>query len=344
MLTCAMLLTLLVPGLLWPREILRDTTFDLPLPALSRLLGRGRHSPVVGEEAWLATNFGIETPLPAAALRLLGDGGAPGHDEWICLDPVHLRLQEWAVIPDDPAALALTAEEDAALRDAVAPLFGDLGELVASAPGRWHLHLNHRANIETRPLSDAIGRSVEPTLPGGVQGAEWRRTLAEAQPLLHAHRVNRERIKAGRTTVNHLWPWGAGRLPEKAQRNFDVILTKDPVLKGLGVLAGSEVASPPTHHIKTNGNTLIKLDQLTAASAALDAMAWREALATLEADWIAPAVAAATRGAVSPCNAPHGVRLTFVATGTDRALEVKASRTDLWRFWRKPLALAELEP
>jgi hypothetical protein len=337
MLTWAMHLTLLVPGLLWPREILRDTTYDLPLPALSLLLGRGRRTPLADEEAWLATAFGIDAPLPAAALRLLADGGKPGGDEWMCLDPVHLRLHEWAVIPDDPATLALTTGEDAALRDAVAPLFASLGELVASAPGRWHLHLNRPADIETRPLSDAIGRSVEPTLPGGAQGAEWRRILAEAQPLLHAHPVNRERVAAGRGAINHLWPWGAGRLPETAQRNFDLIWTDDPVLKGLGVLAGSEVAPPPARHVKTNVRTLVKLDQLTAASAALDAMAWREALAALETDWIAPTVATATRGAVPS-------RLTFIATGTDRAFRVDAARADLWRFWRKPLPLAELAP
>lgn len=326
-------LTLLVPGLLWPREILRDTTFDLPLPALSRLLGRGRRTPLAGEEAWLAGAFGIDTPLPAAALRLLADGGKPGSDEWICLDPVHLRLHEWAVIPDDPAALALTAEEDAALRDTVAPLFADLGELVASAPGRWHLHLNQPAAIETRPLSDAVGRAVEPTLPGGPQGAEWRRLLAEAQPLLHAHGVNRERIKAGRTTVNHLWPWGGGRLPQNASQPFDLIWTDDPALKGLGALAGIDVAPPPARYTEAEGRVLAKLDQLVASSTAFDAMAWREALAKLENDWLAPAL----RGGVPP-------RLTFVASGHDRAMEVTLSAADRWRFWRKPLALAQLEP
>jgi hypothetical protein len=328
-------LTLLVPGLLWPREILRDTTFDLPLPALSLLLGRGRRAPLADEEAWLADSFGVDAPLPAAALRLLADGGKPGGDEWLCLDPVHLRLHEWAVIPDDPATLALTTGEDAALRDTVAPLFASLGELLASAPGRWHLHLTQPADIETRPLPDAVGRAVEPTLPGGAQGAEWRRLLAEAQPLLHAHRVNRERIKAGRGTVNHLWPWGGGRLPQNALRPFDRIWTDDPVLKGLGMLAGIEVAPPPARYTRSAGRTLVRLDQLAGASASLDALAWREALAALEADWIAPAVAAATRGAVPP-------RLTFIATGADRAFRVDAARADLWRFWRKPLPLAGL--
>jgi hypothetical protein len=335
MLTWAMHLTLLVSGLLWPREILRDTTFDLPLPALSRLLGRGRRTPLAGEEAWLATAFGIDPPLPAAALRLLGDGGKPGGDEWLCLDPVHLRLHEWAVIPDDPATLGLTVEEDAALREAVAPLVADFGELVASAPGRWHLHLNQPAAIETRPLSDAIGRAVEPTLPGGPQGGEWRRLLAEAQPLLHAHPVNRERIKAGRTTINHLWPWGEGRLPDRASRNFDRVLTNDPVLRGLAMLAGCTAAAVPECHDQSNGRTLVKLDQLCAASASLDAMSWRQALAQLETDWFAPAVATA-RGGVSR-------RLTFVASGADRAFAVSATGAGLWRFWRRPRSLAELE-
>ncbi|MBI5786725.1 MAG: hypothetical protein HZA64_14840 [Rhodocyclales bacterium] len=325
-------LTLLVPGLLWPREILRDTTFDLPLPALSRLLGRGRRTPLAGEETWLADTFGVAAPLPAAALRLLADGGKPGGDEWICLDPVHLRLHEWAVIPDAPATLALTVEEDAALRDSVAPLFAGLGELVASAPGRWHLHLIRPAAIETRPLSDAIGRAVEPTLPGGPQGAEWRRLLAEVQPLLHAHEVNRERIKAGRTTVNHLWPWGGGRLPQNAQRPFDRVWTDDPVLQGLAVLAGSEVAPPPADFTEAPGRVLVKLDQLVASSTSFDALTWRAALAKLEADWLAPAL----RGGASP-------RLTFVASGHDRALAVTLSTTDRWRFWKKPLKLAELD-
>lgn len=330
-----MQLTLLVPGLVWPREILRDTTFDLPLPALSRLLGRARLRPLAGADAWLIEAFGIHGPLPAAALRLLGDGGKPGRDDWLCLDPVHLRLQEWAVIPDEPATLNLSAEEDAALRDSIAPLFADFGELVASAPGRWHLHLARPADIETKPLSDAVGRAVEPSLPGGPQGAEWRRRLAEVQPLLHGHEVNRLRVQAGRATVNHLWPWGGGHLPAQAKGTFDRVLTLDPVLRGLATLAGCAVAEAPNRYEAQPGHTLVKLDQLASASVSRDAMAWRQALAQLEADWLAPAVAA-TAGGVSR-------RLTFVAGG-ERAFEATATGAGLWRFWKPPVKLADAEP
>jgi hypothetical protein len=36
------MLTLIVPGLIWTRQALADLTFDLPLPAFTTLLGRGR--------------------------------------------------------------------------------------------------------------------------------------------------------------------------------------------------------------------------------------------------------------------------------------------------------------
>jgi hypothetical protein len=330
-----MLLTLLVPGLIWPREILRDTTFDLPLPALTGLLGRARLRPLTDMEAWLAAAFGLTAPLPAAALRLLGDGGQPGHDDWLCLDPAHLRLQEWAVIPDAPSTLALSAEEDAALRHAVAPLFADFGTLVAPVPGRWYLQLTRPARIETKPLPAAVGHAVEPALPGGPDGAEWRRRLAEVQPLLHTHEVNRLRAQAGRATVNHLWPWGPGRLPDSARCAFDRVLTDDSVLHGLAMLAGCAVAELPARYAPEPGKTLVKLDPLSANAITRDALAWRDALAQLEADWFAPAVAAARSGA------SH--RLTFIADG-ERAFEAAATGAGLWRFWRKPKNLADIIP
>lgn len=330
-------LTLLVPGLLWPREILRDTTFDLPLPALSRLLGRGRRWSLPGEEAWQADMFDLDEPLPAAALRLLGDGGWPGDATWLCLDPVHLRVAERMIIVDDPSRLALTAEEDAALRQAVAPLFEPLGEMVAPRPGHWHLRMTAPAMIETRPLYQAAGRPAEPTLPGGADGPAWRKLLAEAQPLLHAHPVNRVREANGRPTVNTLWPWGPGRLPAPAshgtRRSFDRIWADEPILKGLAVRAGISCETPPARFTMASGRVLARLDHLSGSLAYFDAMSWREALTRLEADWLAPALAALRSGRCG--------RLTLIATGHDRATALAATPHDLWRFWRPAVTLAD---
>ncbi|HMX17394.1 MAG TPA: hypothetical protein PKD29_11115, partial [Rhodocyclaceae bacterium] len=56
-----MRLTLLLPGLLWPAQALRDLSFDLPLPALAALLGRGRVAVdgPASPAAWMANSFGM---------------------------------------------------------------------------------------------------------------------------------------------------------------------------------------------------------------------------------------------------------------------------------------------
>jgi hypothetical protein len=336
MLTWAMHLTLLVPGLLWPREILRDTTFDLPLPALSLLLGRGRRLRLADEAAWLAGAFGLAAPLPAASLRLLGDGGVPGNDDWLCLDPVGLRIGERTIVMDDPATLALQADEDAALRQLVAPLLADLGELVAPHPGRWHLRLLHPVRLEAPSLAAAVGRQLAPDLPGGADGRAWRHRLAELQTLLHAHPVNRARLAAGRPTVDSLWPWGGGRLPATAAASFTACWTREPLLAGLARLAGLAPEGPPQAFSPAAGRVLARLDALEPALATFSADAWRQDLVGLESRWFAPAAAALRDGRLDG--------LCLIGGGHEAALRVDIRRRDLWRFWRKPLPLAEALP
>lgn len=327
-------LTLLVPGLLWPRGILRDTTFDLPLPALEKLLGRGRRSRFASEEAWLARSFGVDTPMTAAALRLLGDRGDAGACDWLCLDPVHLRLDERTIILDDPARLELDSEEDAALRQSMAPLFAHLGEIVATAPGRWHLRLAQPADIETAELPRTIGRQVDPMLPGGTEGAAWRQLLAEAQPVLHDHAVNRRREDAGRPTVSALWPWGGGRLPLAMQTPYRTLWSDDPLLKGLSALSGMLSKPMPPRFTVVRGRVLARFEGLAGSLSSLDAMSWRESLVGLEDNWLAPSLSAIGDGVLR--------RLTLVMSGHDRAVQITVERRDLWRFWRKPVSLAEL--
>lgn len=329
-----MQLTLLVPGLLLPEPVLNDMVFDLAAPALSLLLGRGQR--IETDADWQARAFGLAPPLPAAALRKVGSGGtAPG--TWICLDPVHWEVTREGVSLADPARLALDAGEAAALVAAVAPLFADWGELEASHPQRWELRLSRSLLLETRPLPDCIGLRVDPALPGGLDGAEWRRRLAEAQTLLHAHQVNRQRDGLGKPVVNSLWPWGQGALPEQAHTDFDAVWSDDPVVAGLCALAAVPCLAPPAAYQPASGNVLCRLDHLLHPALALNAMNWRNALLALERDWIAPAVAALKSG---ECQA-----LRLIGTdihGAPRAVLHSLVRGNLWRFWRRPLPLAAL--
>ena len=65
-----------------------------------------------------------------------------------------------------------------------------------------------------------------------------------------------------------------------------------------------------------------------------DAIVWRDELARLEADWLAPALDALRNGRLGA--------LRLIAPGEFAAAELQISRHDLWKFWRKPRALAEL--
>ncbi len=212
------MLTLIVPGLIWTRQALADLTYDLPLPAFTTLLGRGRlrHLPPRSTAALLAEASGLTAPLPSAALRWRALNEASGTDEncdWLCLDPVRLRLDQRSVTVNDPQHLDLSGEESAALAVSLAPTFAGLGQLEVVSPGHWNLRLLAGAPA-FQPLPEAAGRAASP-LPLDAAYAPWRHALNEAQMVLHAHPVNQARDAAGKPVINSLWPWGGGRLPER---------------------------------------------------------------------------------------------------------------------------------
>lgn len=334
-----MQLTLMLPGLLLPAEIRTDTLFDLQAPALSRLLGHATRTTCEGD--WLAAAFGLSGPLPTAALRRHGaknrivDAGDTLTGAAICLDPVHLRVSREGISLADPADLRLDAEEADALIAALAPLFADLGQLAASAPGHWELALNRLPQLETRPLPDGIGTPVDPRLPGGEDGREWRRLLAEAQTVLHAHPVNQKREKQGLSTINSLWPWGPGLIPEIMKTGFTNALSNDPVLAGLCALAGLKHQPASSRFEPGQGQILAHDTRLFGPARALDAMTWRTTLLSLERDWFAPALAALKSGACQ--------ELRLVGNGFGSPdIEFTVSRRALWRFWRRPRPLTEL--
>lgn len=322
-------LTLYLPGLLLPVEILENITYDLSTPTLSRLLGCATRREM--PDAVPTHLFGLDT-LPAAALRKVG-AGRTAQGEWLCLDPVRWQVSAEGVTLDDPARLELDAAESDDLLAAVRPLFADWGELSASAPGCWELQLQRPLALETQALQQAIHQPVDPRLPGGADGPAWRLLIAEAQTLLHAHPVNRRREEADRPTINSLWPWGSGVSPANVRPVFDAIWSNDPVMAGLCKLAGIPCLAPPERFQSFSGRVLAILDNLAGPARTFDALAWREALLTLEQHWLAPAVA--NRSTLRLVGSRFGAAPAHVA------FEYK--RGDRLRFWRKPRPLTELK-
>ncbi|MCF8197695.1 MAG: hypothetical protein K9J42_02925 [Sulfuritalea sp.] len=329
------MLTLIVPGLMWTRQALADLTYDLPLPAFSTLLGKGmlRHTPPQDTASILSALSGIGTPLPAAALRQYALFGHPGDAEWLCLDPVRLHFQERSLAVDDPGRLALTEIEARALAVSLAPTFGEFGQLEVIQPQIWNLRLSSKAP-EFNDLPAAIGRSAMP-LPLAPAYAPWRNAINEAQMQLHAHPVNQAREAAGQPQVNSLWPWGGGSLPDPCTCNYDVILSTNPVARGIARVLQIDDAILPKSFNATNARApLAVYDSIEQPARSGDAMIWREQLSQFEAEWLAPALQAMRSGRLD--------RLRLFAPGDSASAELQVRRQDLWCFWRKPRSLSEL--
>jgi hypothetical protein len=303
------------------------------LPAFATLLGAGRvdRHPSADGAAALAARLGLAAPLPFAALRRLALRDDAGDHEWLCLDPVRLDFAERSVVVGDPVRLALSAAEAEALAVSLAPTFAGLGRLEAIAPPHWTLRLDRPAPPFT-PLPEAIGRSASP-LPPGDAHAPWRRALSEAQMILHAHPVNREREALGRPLVNSLWPWGGGRLPTAVATSLAAIHGDAPAVAGLARLLGlSGSERPERFGPATDRATLVMHAALELPAQSGDALAWREEASRLEAGWLAPALDALRHGGLDG--------LVLVAPGEQASFELRVAPRDLWKFWRRPQSLA----
>lgn len=335
------MLTLIVPGLIWTRQALADLTYDLPLPAFTTLLGRGRltHRPPRSTAATLAEICRLAAPLPAAALRRLALRQHPGDDDWLCLDPVRLRFEQHSLIVDDPQRLELTSDEANALAVSLAPTFAGLGQLEVISPHAWNLRLSAAAPA-FQDLPEAVGRSAA-LLPLDAAHAAWRHAISEAQMQLHAHPVNQAREAAGRSPVNSLWPWGGGRLPEFDNSApispHDALWSDDPVAHGIARLLQIDGSALPAGFNRAVARRPLAVHHaLDHPARTADATIWREQLARFEADWLAPALGALRSGRLGT--------LRLIAPGDLATAELQVGRHDLWKIWRKPRALSELVP
>lgn len=344
-------LTLFAPELLWPDPDDRAVWDGLDCPALALLFARCRVtvSPRRSAERTLMELFGHTTDLACAPVRLLGEHGMfqddVGRADWIAADPVHLRLEQERLVLAGGEMLDIDDEEAAALADALNSHFLDLGTFRAATPNRWYLQLaggrssDALLRLDSPTPSAVAGRSVESLLTELTEEREVRRFLNEAQTMLHAHPVNQQRDAAGRATINSLWLWGGGRLPQRTGTGmeFDTVYSADALVRGLARFnrmtelppvdgADALFAAAPVQH------ALAILDDLSGPVQYEDGAGYRRALLDLESRWFRPAWRALADGRLG--------RLNLLAPCAFGRLNWEAGRSTTWRFWHpaKPLA------
>ena len=310
-------------------------------PALELLLARGRRTSNERRnyEQWIAAACGLgeETELPAGALTLLAEGGAPGEAVWMRADPVHLRLGRTDLSFVPAAAFDLDALESEALTGALNRHFAGEPEFRAVAPRHWCARLAAAPRLSVLSTAEVAGRDVDANLPQGEDAKLWHARLNEIQMLLHGHPVNEAREARGAPEVNSEWFWGAGKIPAGCEFRWRSVSADEPVVRGLALRAERRAQTLPQSaeawlaQLPEEGRHLAVLDALRVPLALGDAAAWDARLAALEAQWFAPLLVALRKGRIG--------MLTLHAPDGRDALACETVRGDLRRFWRraKPL-------
>ena len=313
-------LTLVVPGLFGPPG-LRATDFSmLNCAGLELLLARATVEPVPakGLEATLFNLMGVQSDpaqdLPIAAVTRLADADAMPNmkhammvgEWWIRADPVHLRADQVHLVLMDSYMLSITREEADVMIAQFNTFFASDGwYLEALHPERWYLRLPQDPGVRTYDVTEVLGRHIDGFLPSGAHGKRWHTVLNEIQMLFHASPVNQARQMRGAASINSVWLWGGGYLPQAISTTaWSAIWSNEPMANGLARLAGilhasvpeslgawlSVSASPRTRSKGATSAHLIVLDDGYRDALYGDVSAWGAVMERMATQWFTPLV------------------------------------------------------
>ncbi|MEZ5465209.1 MAG: phosphoglycerate mutase [Lysobacteraceae bacterium] len=210
-----------------------------PVPVgslLSRCLPRGDSLTLEpGDEAQLMRHVDVlPRRLSMAAVSRQYDCGDALGSSWLRADPVLMQADMTTGRLMAHGNLALTPADVESLLRPLKPLFGDEGFPIspgtrsAEAGNRWYLQLPFEAELpDFVPPEDALGADLGDCLPAGDIGRRWRRLFSEAQIVLHNHELNARRRDAGLPSINGIWFWGGGRLPDNVTLSHANVVSGD---------------------------------------------------------------------------------------------------------------------
>ncbi len=341
----AMQCTLLIPHLFWPHETADAVLRGLALPHLTRLVSRARaeRDTPATPEAWLCAAFGVERQQdwPVAPLTLKIDGGESGNAYWLRADPVHIKVERDRLLLVDNTLFDVSSDEAETFAGLINKHFENDGfAFQARAPKRWYLSLPQPPRLITCSPGEVAGNDVRTFLPAGADALVWHRIFNEVQMLLHEHALNEAREARGEAAVNSVWFWGGGVQPAVRGSPFQAVWSGDALARSLAAETGASARPLPADGAawldlavqSKHASHLVIIDDLSAATRYGDMEAWRSRISALDAQWLAPLIAALRRGRLE--------HLTLVATGRTSSWRFTAGRTDLLKFWRSTPSLA----
>ncbi len=328
-------LQLLVPGFCGPLPEISQLSSNKKICQIFSDLAMANAESIIHKDlhSLLADLFCIDTvpDFPSAALSLLGH---ITHDSsaWLAgenvaasdlkknyflhADPVHLRAEM------DHAILVGTQDLDLATQD-VKALVGMLQQhfsqddvsVFSLDVQHWFIGVKKQQNLTTVPLAEAVGRNVNFILPEGEDSVYWRQFLNESQMLLYTHEVNQQREASGQLSVNSLWLYGGGALPDSRHRDgIDIssVCSDSFLASGIASLYELSLYSLPTQvaayyqQIKSENKPLLYIDSLLPWLNYTDTDVWQQQIEKIYSLYLEPLLKIVRQGKLEltlhPCN------------------------------------------
>lgn len=244
---------------------------------------------------------------------------------------VHLEAGVDRVYLPNASPPSLSAEEWQAIESGFNRSFAATGQrLIGGRDSCAFIACEQPLDVETRDPVHVRGTDIHAALPSGPDAVAAKRLLTEIQMWLHDHPVNMRREERGVETVNAMWIWGGGHLPDRgAAAVLPALYGDDPFLGGLWRLQGGAglrlPASLAAVELTKNEAVVVALRSMPDAT-----QTHTQCMLALERDWFAPAVAALRGGQLSRVQVHANDRL------------IALDRSGLWRIWRRPRPWVEV--
>lgn len=337
---------LVIPDLFLTKDFAAEVCDGLSVPALEKLLARGRGEILesVPLENLLCEMFDVPSradarqsdapraDAPVAPISAAFDGLGEGC--WLRADPVHLRLQreQMLLLPN----LEIGADEAGQMCVSLNQHFAGQGmEFFAPHPLRWYVRFGVLPDIETVPLSQASGHNVHGLLPKGAEALRWHQVFNEIQMLLFAHPLNEAREARGELPINSVWFWGGGDSALLPQKKYQSVYSDEVLAEMFAAAADIPFAGWPAQW-RDEENIAGQLLVWTGLRSALqrgDLAAWRKALQDFETGYAQPLWQALRSGKIA--------QLRLDILGGESFRRASLTRRDAWAFWRRSKRLAE---
>lgn len=313
-------ITLFIPDLF---RLCSDNALEQRYPAIESLITRAHMQTTADDNAVIARLFGMPAGFGEAPFMRLADNGAPDRGFYFRADPVHLAPDRDRLVMLPLSVMQVQKEETSALVEVFNNLYEREGyTLEALDSTRWYIRVPEPLRCETHPTSEVSGRPVLDYMPRGEEGLHLRRLMNEIQMLFHGQPVNLARESTGQPSINSLWFWGGGCLPEQPIEGPDQVLTDMPLIAGLGQYAGCKCSV-------WSGTWLTPLSSETQLIA-INCSSQRD-LAQMERGLAVPMLQALQQGKIAEL---------LICPGNQRCYMV--TRNSQRKFWRRPRPLADL--